>query len=396
MKEQMIYKSNKVRSIEGIRGVACFMVVLSHLSLTFFPYLHSFALEADSSFFVQNFIHNSPFGFIYSGTSAVFIFFVLSGYILTYVASGNDIYKIIAMSLKRYPRLMIPVVVSCVLSYTLFSLVSVDKTMFANSIKSFGDFNFSFIGAIYSGFIGTFFIGESLYNPPLWTMKIELLGSFLVFGMCILKSKGKVPEIGIFLIPFLLVMAGVTSAFISRMLGFGLIQFIAGYLFYFYGRKIRPKLSIFIFLVGLYLSGVHNNSSSYSLIVFFFGTDAYFYGNFASGMLIVYSIIFNDRLNSFFSQKLFVFMGRVSFSVYLIHLPVISTIGVLFFNLSYDHFPYEMSAIGSSIIVIISSYLLSMVYFNLVDRPGMIISNKFQSTLLATADLFKNKVTENS
>ena len=116
----------KLLAVESIRGLACFMVLLSHLSLMFFPYLHAFSGKASPiTNPIQSFIHDSPLGFFYSGTSAVFIFFVLSGYILTKVAiRSGDSGKIISMTAKRYPRLMVPALASCVLAYAFFSFLT--------------------------------------------------------------------------------------------------------------------------------------------------------------------------------------------------------------------------------------------------------------------------------
>ncbi len=150
---------NKINVVEGIRGLACFMVVLSHLSLTFFPYLHLGGLSENSGFPIQKLFYESPFAFIYSGTAAIFIFFVLSGYILSYVALGKSYYKgkFVKMSLKRYPRLAIPTLVSCLLAFTLFSLFNLDTSQLSEWITKYGNFNYSLIGAIFSGTIESFF-----------------------------------------------------------------------------------------------------------------------------------------------------------------------------------------------------------------------------------------------
>jgi peptidoglycan/LPS O-acetylase OafA/YrhL len=380
---------SKVKVVEGIRGVACFMVVLSHLSLTFFPYLHTFSGKGGVNNPIQIDIYNSPFGFMYSGASAVCIFFVLSGYILTYVALKDNIHKLIAMSVKRYPRLMIPSAVSCILAYVLFCLFSFDKSMLTDWIGSYGSGNYSFLGALFSGTIKSFFIGESSYNPTLWTMKIELIGSFFIFAMCFTKYKYRVIYIDLSVIVSLVLLT--VFKLLSASLGMGLIAFTVGYLFCLYGKNIKPMLSIPLFIFGLYLAGAHNNSSSYSAIISFFGEDTYLLGNFTSAILIVYSIIFSRSLNSFFSKKIFVFMGKVSFSVYLIHLPIISTLGVLCFNFLYKNFSYEEAAILASVITLFSTYTISLFYFKYVDYQGIVISNKFQKTLNF---ILNNKVTQ--
>lgn len=107
------------------------MVLLSHLILTFFPYMHVAVNETGlHENKIQTLIYNSPFGFFYSGKAAVFIFFVLSGFILTKVClrEGNSPIKIFSMSIKRYPRLMIPVLASCLIAYASFYLFDIKST----------------------------------------------------------------------------------------------------------------------------------------------------------------------------------------------------------------------------------------------------------------------------
>jgi len=379
----------KLKAIEGIRGVACFMVVLSHLSLTFFPHLHAFSGKAGIENSVQGFIHNSPFGFIYSGTSAVYIFFVLSGYILTYVALKGNVHKLIAMSLKRYPRLMIPAVVSCILAFLCFNYFTIDKSALTDWINGYGSLDYSLLGAIYSGTVESFLVGKSSYNPVLWTMKIELIGSFIVFVMCLIRYKKTTVYIELLFIFTVIFLVGVKL--LSAKLGLGIIAFIVGHLFYFYGKDIQSKFSIPLLIFGLYLAGIHNDSLSYSALTSIFGLYSYSLGNFSSGVIIVYSIIFSVNLNAFFSKKIFVFMGKVSFSVYLIHLLVISTLGVFLFNFIYEYFSYEVSAISSSVITILSTYIISIFYFNYVDQTGMIASTKFQRVTQDSASHLNNK-----
>jgi len=58
--------------------------------LYFFPYLHAFKGKADPNINgIQYFIHESSFAFFFSGFVAVYMFFVLSGFILTMVALSH-------------------------------------------------------------------------------------------------------------------------------------------------------------------------------------------------------------------------------------------------------------------------------------------------------------------
>jgi peptidoglycan/LPS O-acetylase OafA/YrhL len=100
----------KLNAAESIRGLACLAVVFSHLSLSFYPYLHHFSPDDRAHGHWDYFMHHSPFAFWYSGTAAVFVFFVLSGFVLSYAILRHDDVprKVTEMAIKRYPRLAIP------------------------------------------------------------------------------------------------------------------------------------------------------------------------------------------------------------------------------------------------------------------------------------------------
>src|ERR1700739_3131929 len=66
--------------LESIRALAALHVVLLHFFAAFAPDL-VFALPAGAA--VAGLIHLSPLYFLYDGYSAVYIFFALSGYVLT-------------------------------------------------------------------------------------------------------------------------------------------------------------------------------------------------------------------------------------------------------------------------------------------------------------------------
>jgi len=161
------------------------MVVLAHLILFFFPHLYMSVIEGSESE-IERLIRNSPFTFFYSGLSAVYIFFVLSGYILTAVALNNySGSRVFSMALKRYPRLGIPATFSCIFAFALLFFVDLQtishpllvgpfsKGTLWGSEAIFGNFEYSFLGSIFSGAIDVFFFsGRTPYNPVLWTMEI--------------------------------------------------------------------------------------------------------------------------------------------------------------------------------------------------------------------------------
>ena len=96
---------DRAQFLDGIRGWASLMVLFGHLAV----------------FFLANSIQEFQpwiFGIMTDGNLAIFIFFVLSGFVLTigYVQKGER-EIIVALSLRRYLRLVIPVVCTCLLAY---------------------------------------------------------------------------------------------------------------------------------------------------------------------------------------------------------------------------------------------------------------------------------------
>src|ERR1700722_2863045 len=70
----------RIAYLESIRGLAALQVLLLHFFAAFAPDL-VFALPAGAA--VAGRIYLSPLYFLYDGYSAVYIFFALSGYVLT-------------------------------------------------------------------------------------------------------------------------------------------------------------------------------------------------------------------------------------------------------------------------------------------------------------------------
>lgn len=363
------------------------MVVLSHLALIFYPGLHESDLINNNQ--VIQFIFNSPIPFIYSGSAAVYIFFTLSGFILSHAfMNGRDVlYNATSMSAKRYFRLAIPATASCIFCLIVLTSDLPSRDMLSAWIQSYKVDTPSLLNAIYSGSISSFFGSGSSYNPVLWTMKIELIGSFLTYFLCLtlIKSDRK----GSLLLFFGLML------FISTMPQkekYGYISFLFGIYIYFSRLSINNATALILMTCGVYAGGVHYGSTAYSYIInhsrFFINgeeSNAAILFNFMSGVIITFSIITNRTLRKIFSNNIFVYMGKVSFSVYLFHLPFMLVISVWLFNAFYTmNLGYFLSATLSSLLSLTLIYTLANFIFKIIDRPAMKLSNTIASILFKT------------
>jgi peptidoglycan/LPS O-acetylase OafA/YrhL len=106
-------------ALEGLRGLAAVMVLLSHLTLVFWPAAQVNTLPVPVEPW-QIKLFDSPATFFYSGNVAVCIFFVMSGYVLTAKFWRLRDARVIAdLAARRYIRLAPPILISLLIGYTI-------------------------------------------------------------------------------------------------------------------------------------------------------------------------------------------------------------------------------------------------------------------------------------
>lgn len=364
----------KLNAAESIRGLASLAVVFSHLSLSFFPGLHRFDEPSESIVWVD-WMHNSPFAFWYSGTAAVFIFFVLSAYVLSfaiYKQRAQLVDKLQDMMYKRYPRLMIPVLCSCMLTWIVFNSFHVDSQYTQAWLAEYLAQNIHLGQALYEGSIGSFFFAQSSVNWVLWTMQIEFFGSFLLFFLIYLEQKNK----HLFFI-FSIALPIVSYFIWDEDMLLGLSCFVIGLYIYLYGKHLSFPLALILFITALYLAGVHQSSASYQWLVSIFGEKSYDYVNFLAGIVLVYSVVMSSKLSDMLDQKVLVLLGKWSFSIYLLHLPLLYLVGVPLLNqLMRWHIDYASTLVFSLVGYMAVLFCSAALFSQYVDQYAIAVSRK--------------------
>lgn len=379
--------SGKVKSVEGLRGIACLVVLLSHLSLIFYPYLHGQKEYLIKSNF-DRILSEYPLGFLYSGTSAVFIFFCLSGYILTFACfKSTDIVRSSArMAVARYVRLILPVSASVIFCYITIKIIP-DETIGLSWISAWGEGlheNNGFFNALYNGLFSSVFLSDTRYNPVTWTMEIELLGSYLL--LCSL------PLIGVIRYKFttciIICLIFILSS--PNKIGISYASFFIGASIYWIKAIHSKKISILILIFGLYLAGYKELNHMYTWISsriyiqlpggVLFG---YYFIPMISGFILVYVAVKSDVINLITSNKFSIILGRLSFSAYLIQVPVFyiitprikKIISLLVEN-------YDAIVLVSSLTSILFIYLLAIAFNMLIDNPCIKLSRLVSARII--------------
>jgi peptidoglycan/LPS O-acetylase OafA/YrhL len=120
-------KARTVRfeALDGLRGIAALVVVLSHCTLLYETLWNTIYLHDKTQGLLDPvfWITRTPLSMFVSGTQAVYIFFVLSGFVLTLTFTKGDGNNILPYLCKRIPRLWLPMAFAVSLSAIIFTFV---------------------------------------------------------------------------------------------------------------------------------------------------------------------------------------------------------------------------------------------------------------------------------
>ena len=322
-------------SLDGLRGLAAIAVLLLHCMLSFFPQTRDATNNAAKILY-----------FIYNGHASVFIFFVLSGFVLTrgffLIGDAKIIYK---SAIKRLPRLMGPALVTVLFSYLLFVLQLYRYREVGEIVGSQWLYNFSnshgqnfqpkLADAILEGAFYTFVRGDRYYDSSLWTMKIEFIGSFVVFSLALLSSIKNNNYI------FLMFVFLATSVIINQDYTYmGLIAGITLSKFLPETYSIPSVLKIILVLIAIYFMNFIGKDVRYFEWMYNLVGEKRGYFYIISGMILI-AIFYNlDIINRNPSVlKFFSFLGELSFPLYLIHIPIVYSLGCWIFLVFHNEFP---------------------------------------------------------
>jgi len=123
--------------MDGIRGIGAFAVYCNHFMLTFYPYYSKSELkDGKEKYFPAEWVRTTPIRIAYAGHLWVYIFFILSGFVLpmNYFKTGRLV-AITGGTFRRYLRLMLPVFITYMLIYFFMRLDAYGDEAFKNINK---------------------------------------------------------------------------------------------------------------------------------------------------------------------------------------------------------------------------------------------------------------------
>jgi peptidoglycan/LPS O-acetylase OafA/YrhL len=123
----------RLSELDALRGIAAFLVLVQHLRwMGIDPRPFESPLLQQAADMLMN---GSPLRVLELGRSAVLFFFVLSGYVLTRALLRNGSPGLLAFAAQRTVRLMLPAAASVLLSAGLYAAVVTDPALLAGELR---------------------------------------------------------------------------------------------------------------------------------------------------------------------------------------------------------------------------------------------------------------------
>ncbi|MGI6320709.1 MAG: acyltransferase family protein [Bacteroidales bacterium] len=325
-----LLSKEKLVLLHSIRGFAALIVVIAHVKFPFWSggveYLKHFPRSE------WNLWDYFLFGidmFTSNATVMVIIFFVLSGFFIAYSFENNK-WTVKQFYTNRLIRIYTPYIASMILAVVLFKLAMYINPDLFNSVNP-RQYNQDIIRAsqnlntknfLYS----LFFIPNPqyiAYNYPYWSLLVEAM-FYIIAPFFIKKSKTFLFITFSFFILgrfFDLTAIPFMPRYVANFLTIHSIYFAMGYFMFWllFDYKIQEKIKrINVWCFNL-LAAAILLSSLYG--GFFLPTNiSYLLGGMFASVMIYRMIVYPVRIT--FISRFFISMGKISYTMYLIHVPI--------------------------------------------------------------------------
>jgi peptidoglycan/LPS O-acetylase OafA/YrhL len=402
--ESVREKAPRIAYLESIRGLAALQVLLLHFLAAFAPDL-VFSLPATAA--VAGTIHLSPLYFLYDGYSAVYIFFALSGYVLTR-SFERHLVRPSSQVLARIVRLGLPALAAALVAAAVmlaFGRPNVAAGALSGSAWFAGQWNtdVSFLSVIRDGTVNALFLGyrglpgvaylapwqqpvEHSLVAPLWTLSIEFYGSMIILLLCWCARRSRALWWTVMLLGAVFT---VRSAYIC---------FFIGHLLATLHRAERPApasrlLPVFLIVFGVLLSVLAEIwQPQWLKSLCADPTYLLFPGQFApmqqktfGAVLVLVGIIDLEAARALLSRPWLVARSKLSFPIYLVHWPILFGPAATLFLLLNGLVGIELARVGA-IVAGICLALVCSVLFLAVDRRALELSRALRKRLSGPAE----------
>lgn len=355
--------------LDGLRGWASLMVVFSHVLQVWL--LNPEAMAQRGTTWLLSIINLTPLGVMMDGALAVHIFFAISGFVLAYpvLTSSTPSLTLAKLAVARYPRLTVPIIVSCLIAYLVTKAggwhnVPAGEASASSWLRSFYRFDGGVLDLLRFVLWDVYFAYDTArsWNAVLWTMAIELKGSMALFLLLTVPSRPARLAIGIGL------AASTLGTYYSGFfLGYLLAELMLGHGL---GRRqvatgYRSGLGLALLAAALILAVLGRTPVLLGLETGHLGG--------ITGKNIVAGLLLTGTLRVEAMRRLLEtpcsrLLGRISFSLYLVHLPIICAISSWLFLALHQTVPFPATVLSVLVATLALSILAADLFSRLIEE----------------------------
>lgn len=353
--------------LDSLRGLAALAVFYSHL-------IGGYNLPKSISF-----LGSTPIHIFWHGEGAVVFFFLLSGFVLSNQLSKKEnildernYLKYVILRINRiYPAFLVMIIISYVLrKYLDFKIdeLAMPSQWLTGIVKA-------------PITISTFFkeitvvapiSSEQRILPHGWTLVIEILIS-IIFPFLFYISKTSKLALFIFTI------------FSIKFLGFhqSTIVFVCGIYLYNYRdlitsscKKFSKPIKILILLLGWFLFTIGFYLPQSVIIIF----NKVFINYLLPGCVLLFiSVMFSFRIKKIMQNTFLLYLGKISYSLYLIHFNIILLFsgyvqGLIHLFISKNGIVFYCVFLLFMTMIVL---LFSAIFYSLIEKPMMDYGRKY-------------------
>ncbi|PFZ65248.1 acyltransferase family protein [Bacillus wiedmannii] len=353
------FMSKRIKELDSIRGLAALTVVFGH-----------FCLMLPS---LPNSIKFSPLRFLWAGGEAVIVFYVLSDFVLS-MALYHSKTNYWGYLIKRFVRIYIPYYFWIIITFALFILFSPYEVVglrdwfydrWQGSITKLDILNHFVL-------LNNFFTEN--YNPVIWSLAQEMRISIVFPLLFLLFYKLSWKKTILFAVSFSLISVFLNMLHIGKAEGFYngyadtlhfTSMFMVGMLLFKYQEKLIYSyrnmkkikkgfliaLGIILYLYSILIYGFSRNDTTFLL------KD---WGVVMGVSIFIIMAMSNLKVKVFLNKSVFVYLGEISYSIYLCHFPIM----MVLFKLLYTKIPIFFLLI----LCITMTLLFSIVSYHLIEK----------------------------
>jgi len=387
--------------LDGVRGWAALMVACSHFVFAMHPALLG-AGEAHAHFPGAAWLGRTGAIVLYNPQFAVDIFFVLSGFVLA-TSVNNRPAPLVELVLRRWLRLGLPILATTALIWPLVNnhlfwpstagaLAKSDWLTLMYATPAGADYAYMTLPRLFAGSLVGIFVPELLpmpfYNPALWTMKMEFWGSVGLFaGYTLLPAAWAARGAG--LLAALIAIGFTWQVPLLAPFCFGIALFELRRLAGPRAAVPRPAAGVALLALGVLLGGMPYDmrlepyASLFRLGAPWVGSVSLL--SFRVGALcVVAAVLAWPPLQRLLLGRVSQWLGRVSFALYLVHVPILCSLGAWLLLRLEPALGYNAATLAVLPAFLAAALTVAALAARWIDEPSIRLAKRFGGAVLPT------------